>query len=162
LLLLAGTGCIAPPIVPDLSTRDPGVADSGVPADAFVPEELPGTWEILTWADIQPDDTFVIYPNDEYDFAGFLNLTADPADPLSGEFVWSATVTDQAGESTTLAEEGFFAVWPEQELVLNPFEPAYVFYQFDWWVKNGTLFLKYVWWKDDWPVAMTLRRTIVE
>ena len=127
-----------------------------MPSDAFAPEELPGTWEILTWADIQPDDAFVIYPNEDYDFVGVLDLTPDPADPLSGEFVWSATITDHAGESVALAEEGLFAIWPEQELILNP--PGYVFYQFDWWVKDETLFLKYVWWKEDWPVAMTLRR----
>lgn len=159
LILLAGVGCIAPPIVPESPAFDSGTTDSAVPSDAFAPEDLAGDWSIVTWADIQSDNTFVIYPNDEYGFEGFLNLTADPNDPLSGEFVWSATITDHAGESTTLTEEGLFAIWPEQELVLNPYEPAYVFYQFDWWVEGETLFLKYAWWEEDWPVAMTLRRS---
>ena len=111
LCILLGSGCIAPPIIPDPSVSDSGMTDSGM-EDAFAPEDLPGDWEILTWADIQPDDTFVIYPNDEYDFEGFLALTADPNDPLSGEFVWSATITDHAGESMMLTEEGLFAIWP--------------------------------------------------
>jgi len=156
---LLAVGCVNTPGVPARDTTDSSATDSGVPADAFVPEELAGAWEILTWADIQTDDTFVIYPNDEYDLVGFLNLTADPNDPLSGAFVWSATITDHAGESVTLYEEGEYAVWAEQmELILNPYEPVYAFYQFDWWVEGDTLFLKYAWWPEDWPIAMTLRR----
>lgn len=151
-------GCVNTPIVPADDASDSGVTDSGS-EDTFAPEDLAGEWEILTWADIQPDSTFVIYPNDEYGLAGFLNLTADPNDPLSGAFVWSATITDHAGESTTLAEEGLFAIRSEQELILNPYEPAYVFYEFDWWAEGDALFLKYAWWKDIWPVAMTLHRS---